>query len=592
MRPIPKFLRGLERMFSGLGLGGQLAIFLSLAIAPIGAIAIAQAMYAGRENAQLVVDRLIDQTRIAADEEREAITTAFGVAVGLAAVLPLDPADARTCSAHLTNLVEGDPRYVFAGVLTAAGEMHCASLPLDGPLDYSEKEEFLKLRQNDRRRALVLPEALATGLPVVSVNHPVFREGQLVAFIKISLPISLLSTIAKATNEDADFHVGLLDNNGDVFVQDSADAASADWGPAAIASAFNAEDAFATRTFQSRSNAGEMRTYAITPVFDTDVYALGSWRTGDIRAEVAERAILAMLFPAAMLAIALGVSYFAVHRLALRHVFYLARIMRAFEGGRRSVRASRLRDAPVEFAALGHAFDRMADTIERDEADLAHAVEEKTTLLKEVYHRVKNNLQLVISIMNMQIRAAKTSGEKEIIARLQDRVMGIASIHQRLYQANDLSAVRCDELLTEVARNLAHSGAGAEGDIRLSVDAEPVVLGPDKAIPLALFAAETIMNALKHGASPADGGWINLSLRRGSGSGLTLAIVNLKPANGRDRDALDTSIGGQLISAFSRQLGGEMAVEDAEDTYRVTLTIPDDDEETLEPSEDEAGTPG
>lgn len=571
MRRIPELLRRLERMFSGLGLGGQLAIFLTLAIAPIGAIAIAQAMYAGRENAQLAVKALIDQTRIAADEEREAITTAFGVAAGLAAVLPLEPADARVCSAHLASLVERDPRYVFAGVLTPEGQLHCASLPLEGPLNYSNEAEFLKLRQDDRRRALVLPTALATRLPVVSVNHPVFREGQLVAFIKLSLPISLLSTIAKASNEDADFHVGLLDDSGEVFVQDAADTTSADWGPAAITSPLNAEDAFATRTFQSRSIAGEMRTYAITPVFETDVYALGSWRSVDIQKEVAERALLAMLFPAAMLAIALGVSYFAVHRLALRHVFYLARIMRAFEGGRRSVRASRLRDAPAELAALGQAFDRMADTIERDEAELAHAVEEKTTLLKEVYHRVKNNLQLVISIMNMQIRAAKTPGEKEIIARLQDRVMGLASIHQRLYQASDLTAVRCDELLTEVAENLVNSAAAAQGVIRLSIDAEPIVLGPDKAIPLALFATEIITNALKHGASPAEGGWLALALRRGSGRTLTLTIANSISAGLRDPDALDSSIGGQLVSAFTGQLNGEMSVDDAAGEYRVTL---------------------
>ena len=167
--------------------------------------------------------------------------------------------------------------------------------------------------------------------------------------------------------------------------------------------------------------------------------------------------------------------------------------------------------------------------------------------------------------------------------------MGLASIHQRLYQASDLTAVQCHELIAELANNLVKSIPGSESEIRLSVDAEPVELGPDKAIPLALFATETVMNALKHGASGVDGGWLEISLRRGPDDKLVLSVVNLKAASDKPQDALNTSVGGQLIRAFTNQLSGQLTIDESEGEYRVTLKFENTDDDLSGRSGDASG---
>ncbi|MCJ7830485.1 MAG: hypothetical protein MUP74_03765, partial [Desulfobacterales bacterium] len=364
------------------------------------------------------------------------------------------------------------------------------------------------------------------------------------------------------------FRLGLLDGLGESFAESTLRIGEPDWAPLKID--LKGSNAIEEHVFTDISRSQVQRRYAIVPIVGGEIYAIGSWRYGTLERIANRRTIVAVLFPVSMWILALGVSYFAVYRLAVRHINYLRRMMYAFEGGRRTVRALQLHNAPPELSELGQAFDRMADTIEHDELELERAIKEKNTLLREIYHRVKNNLQLVISMMNLQMRQSHNEDERTAIARLQDRVMGLAAVHQRLYQTGDLTSVRCDELLEEITNNLCES-VKAAGRVTVEHNFIPVILDPDQAIPLSLFATEAIMNALKHGDG-AENGMLRASLQDAGDGNVWFEVTNPVAIDAKKK-ALGGGLGYKLIEAFSRQLGGSFEISDVDGVHRISLTF-------------------
>jgi two-component sensor histidine kinase len=217
----------------------------------------------------------------------------------------------------------------------------------------------------------------------------------------------------------------------------------------------------------------------------------------------------------------------------------------------------------------------MADRIIRDEADLENNLHEKDVLLREVHHRVKNNLQLIASITNMQIRKSKDPETKFILRRLQDRVMGLAAIHRALYQATALSKVRADHLLDGIGKQLAISSNSSAAGIRTEIETEPVTLYPDQAVPLALLLTEAATNAMKYIGKPVEGPpWIRIEMCNEENGTVTLTVANSLGTPLVDEGSRpSTGLGSQLMAAFTLQLGADFDAQMTDTSYRVTANF-------------------
>ena len=150
--------------------------------------------------------------------------------------------------------------------------------------------------------------------------------------------------------------------------------------------------------------------------------------------------------------------------------------------------------------------------------------------------------------------------------------MGLAAVHQQLYQATDLTAVRCDELLREIATNISET-SGTPTPLTVEFDMTPVLLEPDQAIPLSLFATECVMNAVKH--SGDAGGKVQISLAQVEDGAIRLSVANTVDA-GSAGENLKVGIGSQLIEAFCRQLKGEVQIESSDDRHSISLIFSPD----------------
>ncbi|MFD2440547.1 histidine kinase dimerization/phosphoacceptor domain -containing protein [Paracoccus kondratievae] len=109
---------------------------------------------------------------------------------------------------------------------------------------------------------------------------------------------------------------------------------------------------------------------------------------------------------------------------------------------------------------MSQTFHNMARILIRDEEAMEAAVNEKTVLLKEVHHRVKNNLQLIASIINMQIRVIDHDDARRVLRSVQDRVASLATIYRNLYQAEHLDSVHADRLIKDIINQMANATLG------------------------------------------------------------------------------------------------------------------------------------
>ena len=155
---------------------------------------------------------------------------------------------------------------------------------------------------------------------------------------------------------------------------------------------------------------------------------------------------------------------------------------------------------------------------------IAHQMKEREILLKEIHHRVKNNLQTVSSLLSLQSRSIGDVKMKSLIKSSQNRVIAMAMVHEMLYMRDDLSKIEYESYVHELADYLVRSLKGTENHVKLNIDINDIKLGIDTAIPLGLLINEAITNSLKYGIKDDCEGEIDIALKKVEGSDYVLKI--------------------------------------------------------------------
>lgn len=227
---------------------------------------------------------------------------------------------------------------------------------------------------------------------------------------------------------------------------------------------------------------------------------------------------------------------------------------------------------PEELEAVARALLRL----HRVEAELRRSLAEREMLLREVNHRVKNSLQLVLSMLSLQGGEFREAGAKELFAKAIARVTAIASIHERLYQDTDPLSIDMQTYLNGLCAELARAGIGEERPADLRTDIEPLRLPTENGVSLALIVNELVMNALKHGRRDDGPAHINVSLRRLDSGEARLTIADNGPGlvdGARSAGKPTGGLGSRLVSMLVRQLNGQLRIDHA-DGYAAHITFP------------------
>ncbi|MTK63776.1 MAG: PAS domain S-box protein, partial [Methanobacterium sp.] len=195
------------------------------------------------------------------------------------------------------------------------------------------------------------------------------------------------------------------------------------------------------------------------------------------------------------------------------------------------------------------------------ESRIEAALREKELLLGEIHHRVKNNLQVIDSILNLQAGGIDDPDVQSMLEDCRNRVRSMALIHQSLYQSKDFGRVNFGEFLEALVPVLLGSYGSISQDVRLHIDVESVFLPINSAVPCALLVNELITNTLKHAFPQGGQGDVRVTMSRDDGKQVRLAVEDdgVGIPEGLDIEAADT-LGLSLVMMLSRQLLGKLSI--------------------------------
>ncbi len=185
-------------------------------------------------------------------------------------------------------------------------------------------------------------------------------------------------------------------------------------------------------------------------------------------------------------------------------------------------------------------------------AEIIKNNKEKETLLKEIHHRVKNNLQVISSLLNLQSGLTDDQKIKEVFDDSKNRIASMAAIHEQLYEKDNLSEIDARKYVADITQNLIRSYA-SDNNLNLHLDLEALQIDLEKSVPLGLILNELIVNVLKH-AFPKGYGKLEVSLK--SNEGKTILTVK-DDGIGFDVSKKRNSLGVELVYLLAEQLGGE-----------------------------------
>lgn len=556
-------------------LGIRVVAMLSVALLPVGLIALYQTNHVVEQARELSRSALLGLTLAAVENQGDLVHEGFAAARVLGGALRPIRDDSQACSDLMRGFIRAHPAYTLATFVTTEGVSTCNSR--GQAADLRNSLTYREMRDQPRPRMTAVTRGAISGQDVVLISQPIYDEVDFVGHISLSLSRESIMVTPEYEGDLRPIDLITLNDRGDIM-----------WAPGDLANAefllpaYRDLSSFLYRratTFEADDKSGAARIYTIVPIVPGVAFSVAVWDQNADNSESSFVSRAALAFPILMWLVSLIVAYVAVHRLVIRHVRTLRSKMRHFGSGASHYQSYGLSEnsrAPAELRQMEDTFDSMVERITRDTAELENNLHEKNVLLKEVHHRVKNNLQLIASIMNMEIRKARSPETRSTLRRVQDRVLGLATVHSNLYHTSRLASLRADSLLDDILKQVLKSALPSDKAVRVEMNVEEVILYPDQAVPLSLLATEAATNAIKYIGRPESGKpWIKIELLKTTPHSFRFRMENSRgaPLDLRDEAPDGTGLGNQLIEAFAMQLGSRVEVAQTTDSYAISVDV-------------------
>jgi two-component sensor histidine kinase len=577
-------------------------MLLLLMVASIPVIGIAGAnavlgyeaeLAAGRRNAAMLRE-------VASERHGATITGLREMLQGIARTPPLSTtATAADCNLRLGNLLDiQQDRYSNLWVLDGEGRLLCSALPGAQPgTDFSASDSFALAKAEAAR--LTAGAAPAGGAPAAdgfAMGHfttgrlsnqpiliglvPVISGNRLVRVVAAGLLMDVFIRNEARSRLNATQRVWLLDRDNAPLPLTAARTDELP-GEDALRRLLLQPDGAAVET---HARNGQDFAYAVSAL-DADVRLVVGLPTGGLRRNANDLLLRRVAELAAFLLACLVVIVVGADIAIARPLRLLAGRVREWRPGA-PFGGMALRGEPEEVSRLEQAFTDAAVAIAAREDELRAALRQRDLLMAEIHHRVKNNLQIVASLLNLQANRLRDPAAKAEFATARDRVQALATLHRHLYTNRTFEAIELRPFLQELCQQLFSALGETPGKrIRLVVEAGELEIVTDQAVSLALLVTEAVTNSIKHAFPDGTGGTITIAVRtEPAGAGQDRAGQD---KGGQDKDGRDGSgpaeageevrlsirddgqgmeededtgggIGMTLIQGFAQHLGGEI----------------------------------
>jgi hypothetical protein len=281
--------------------------------------------------------------------------------------------------------------------------------------------------------------------------------------------------------------------------------------------------------------------------------------------------LLMILLPILMLIAAALIGWWIVDRLLLRPLVKMQRAVASYRPGDRNLDLPSLRSPAREIADLGQSFDDVTRTVARHESELEAAVERQTRLVREVHHRVKNNLQVVASLLNLHARGSKSEDVAAAYASIQRRVDALAVVHRNHYaELEENRGVALRSLISELAANLRATAPASAAQMQIRLDIEPFYGTQDVAVSVAFLVTEIVEFGMFCGAT-----WVAITLEGDGPAHAALAIESDSLTGDVTCDAQLFERFDRIVTGLSRQLRSALDRDTVRGRYSVRIAVVD-----------------
>lgn len=464
----------------------------------------------------------------------------------------------RECNRTLESVVLTQELYRFMGRTDSNGRITCASNPKLLGETVGDQQWFGALRDGGdvTSAAAISP----SGTPTIIVAHTLKQNGAFQGAGIVAIP---RAWFAKALVEDmggSPGAVAVFDRRGALV--------------AAAARAISVQDAVAkAKAALAASDGVNTSGGLIARVVDTEVpdYRFVSVAPQARQVEITLRAALIVLAPVLVSALSIVAIWFALDRWVLRWFFRLRDAAGDFAIGRYA--PPPMTGAPAEISSLARAFETAVGESRTREADLQNALKSNIALTRELHHRVKNNLQVLSSLISRQQRRTEEPVVRNALGEARARMAPVALAYRFVHPPEDLVAIDMEAYLRELTRQLHVSLNGDARGVKLSVTADSDPMPVDDATNLGLIVAEAFVSGYSRAAGMSGANAAVTSTRTADG-GHTVTIGVL---GGADLTDPQHGLDRELVQELARQLRAEAKFEGS---GLIVLALPPPNETT------------
>jgi two-component sensor histidine kinase len=565
-------------MLAGWSLRTRLVVVVTVALLPVVALS---AWYAVREQratelrrvetvaaaAELVVARhreLLEATRrllVAMCEEDTVRQSASPDATA---------GDINRCEAYLGQVLQKFPNeYSSAFVTDAAGTARCSSAPTAVGMGFSDREVFRLVRETGKFAVGAQVASRITPAAEIPTALPIRKDGEFHGMCALGISLRSFTDLVTPASKTDPIAVSLVDRRG-VSLAGSAEAARV--LPVAVRLA--AAIVGGQKAFRDYGQDGQLHEFRLLPLADTSIFVVAAAPVAEglpsLLADWGGFILVVLALAGALLAVWLGADRWCVR--PLRYIREFAdRVARGDD-----MKLEPKRPWGPELQSVGEGVRAMAAAIASREAELRAGLEQRDHMLREIHHRVKNNLQMISSLLNLQAGEIRSPRIRRFFGDAQNRVLTLSILHRHLYERSSWALVDFQQFISDLVRQISVGRRKADRpQPRYQIRAPIMAVGPDIAIPIGLIVTEAVSSALGRDFDNVTAPEIRIDAADKAGT-VELTIEDNGAGGG---GSLGTDARGgfglTLIRGLAMQLGGEAQIAAREGGgMRVSVTFP------------------
>ena len=546
----------------------RFGLILAVALLPILLLSIWQSYYDYQRETTLRETALDVSAEEAVSDIVDLLKTAKSVLH-----LSADLVRPETCEADLRRIARGFPDIYNMVIYWEDERENClakeirTTVPIEVALEAITPENPYKLNIVEFGADTVGPKRM---LIVAYGNYDIDKNLRSIFFH--SYDISTLRNLRNREILPRDVRVSIFSRDGQILVGDNVGSINMrkSW-----AELLDNEDRV---TMSLPNTQDKSRQIVLLPTRETEVFLAISTPKPSLISWNLVNPFASILLPVLGWMFAYIAIWLALENLILARIRTMRKDVLKFSNSNKIPSASKDKKNDDAISDLRKSFRKMAGRIVDRETDLKQSLSEKDDILREVHHRVKNNLQIIISLLNMGKRQVRDPLYTQALDDTRNRITAISQVHKTLHESEALMSVDLVPFITELTARLSRALNFEARTIQIAthVDAGPV--DADTATPISLFMVEALTNSAKHGLP--EGGTISVTLIEANG-GLTLTVqdngIGAEAASKLDAVSPElttcTGTGEKLMHGFARQLGGTYKSESSPQGHTCRLSF-------------------